>query len=126
MSLGTLSVTTPAAANFTERANTRYIRSTLGFADAKDEFNSRQLKSSVLKNTPPGPVSVYLLQTGLSKKLEKTATVNGVATPLLATVSLSLNIPSVGFTTTDVDQMISQISEALTTAVIDQLLAGNY
>lgn len=126
MSLPTLSVTTPAAATYTERAASRYILSTSGFADAIDEFTSRQMKRSVIKNLPPGPVSVYLLQTGLSKKKEKSATVNGVTTPLLATASLSLNVPSVGFTTTDIDQMVTQISEALSTVVIDQLLMGNY
>lgn len=65
-----------------------------------------------------------LVVSSVSRNLEKDVTVNGDTVRLTGSVQLVISIPSSGFTSTEIDVLTSDISEFLTTATLDRLMAG--
>lgn len=110
MPFGTIAVNSK---NFEPRGVGRYVLSTVAFGDPSNEFR--------VKGAAKGKDSLY--RGSVARVLEKDVTVGSETTRKVASVALSLTIPSSGFTAAEIDAMASDISEFLTAATITRLLS---
>jgi hypothetical protein len=60
----------------------------------------------------------------ISRVLEKDVTVNSIVSRMSASVQLIITVPKQGFTSTDIDSLVSDIDSFVTSGVIDRILAG--
>jgi hypothetical protein len=65
-----------------------------------------------------------LVTAAITRIFEKDVTVDGVTVRKSASVQLIISAPDSGFTSTEIDVLASDISEFLTGANLDRILAG--
>jgi hypothetical protein len=94
--------------------NGEYSLSTLAFSDPANRVKITPAKTA----GKSGPVQVVVL-----RKFEKDITTAGVTKRSSCNVSVQLSVP-VGFTTTEMDAMVTEISTWLTPEIINRLLMG--
>jgi hypothetical protein len=102
------------SSTFNSVGNGEYSLSTLAFSDPANRVKITPAKTA----GKLGPVQVVIM-----RKREKDSTVDGVTKRISANVSTQISVPS-GFTTTEIDDLVSEISTWLTTDVINRLLMG--
>lgn len=100
---------------FNQAGDGRYMRSTVSFGQPSDLLI---VKGGTLNKDKQN------ITTAVTRALEKDVTVGTVTSRRVMTVQLVITAPTGGFTTSEIDACASDISEFLTTATLDRLLAG--
>jgi hypothetical protein len=112
MPFGPISVNTKT---FNEAGEGRYVLSTITFGDPSNYFT---IKGGALTKDRKA------VSAAVTRILEKDVTVNGETSRRSASVQLVMSIPPQGFTSTEIDVLASDISEFITSAVLNRILSG--
>jgi hypothetical protein len=99
---------------FNQAGEGRYLNALTGFGQPADYFLIKGGSRSKSGNTVAA----------ISRVTEKDVTVNGVTSRLSASLQLVATVPPNGFTSTEVDAMLLDISEFLTAATGNRWLSG--
>jgi hypothetical protein len=100
---------------FTPQGEGRYGLSTLSFGDPA---NYLSVKGGQLTKDK----SAY--SAAVSRTLQKDVTIGSNTSRLSASVQLVISVPKQGFTSTEIDVLASDLSEFLTSSVLDRILSG--
>jgi hypothetical protein len=100
---------------YNQAGDGRYNLSTVTFGQPNDYF---QIKGGSVTKDRRNIVAV------VSRVLEKDVTVNGLTERRQASVQVIITVPTVGFTSSELDARQSDIDAFLTSAILDRLLAG--
>jgi hypothetical protein len=100
---------------FTQAGDGRYMRNTVTFGNPSDYFTikggSRSRDGSVFT-------------AAITRVLEKDVLQNGITSRRAMSVQVIISVPPFGFTSADADSLALDISEFLTVATVDRLMAG--
>lgn len=100
---------------FNQAGDGRYMLSTVSFGQPQNYFS---VKGG--SRTRDGRA----FSAAVSRILEKDVTVNGVTQRLSASVQLVIISPTTGFTSSELDGMISDIDLFITSGVLDRVMSG--
>jgi hypothetical protein len=112
MPFGTISVNSKT---FNQQGEGRYGLSTLTFGDPANYFTVKGGQLNKDRTTVTGAVS---------RVLQKDVTIGSATQRLNASVQLVISVPKQGFTSTEVDDLTSDINAFVTGAILDRLLSG--
>lgn len=98
---------------YTPRTDGVYAKSTLVFGDPSDEFR--------IKGAIKGKDGIF--RGTIMRVFQKDVTISGTVSRKQALISLSLTVP-VGFTVTELDDRIADISTFCTTDTLSRFLSG--
>lgn len=118
MAFGTISNTIPSAVTFNQAGTGKYIWSSSVFGGPSNYYQI----SPVRKIKPIGNSSVAYTF-GVSRYCELDLTVNGVVVRRAARVRTVIDIDD-GFTLANVDEMLRQIDEFMTSTTMNRILNG--
>lgn len=109
MSFGTITTTTKT---FNERSKGTYVASDVSFGNPENEL---RLRPNTNKKSPSLAVSRY-------KQVDYD---NGTqVVRISATATLNIQLPAVGFNPSDIDVMVSEISEFVSSGNLSRMLQG--
>lgn len=100
---------------FNQSGDGRYMLSTITFGQPSNYFSVKG--GSLSKDRS-------VITAAVTRVLQKDLTVGTVTTRKDCSVQLVIQIPSVGFTSTEVDTLANDISTWLTAAILDRVLNG--
>jgi hypothetical protein len=100
---------------FNQSGDGRYMRNTVTFGSPADYFT---VKGGSLNKDRAN------ITCAITRLLEKDVTVNGVTTRKSALVQTIITSPTTGFTSAELDAMVSDNSEFVTGAILDRILSG--
>lgn len=110
MPFGTITAQTLA---YAPRDTGNYVRSTLAFGDPNNAFIVRGA------NAKADP-----LRASVSRVLQKDVVIGGETVRKSATVTLSIVTPSAGFTASEMDSLVTDLSEFITADTVTRLFMG--
>lgn len=97
---------------FNERGRGTYIASDVSFGAPTNEL---RLRPNTNKKTP---------SIGITRYREQDVTVGTSTVRVAATALLTISMPSSGFSTSDIDVMVAEISEFVSSGNLSRLLQG--
>lgn len=112
MPFGTITVNTKT---FNQQGEGRYGLSTLTFGNPANYFTVKGGQLNKDRTTVTGAVS---------RVFQKDVTVGSATERLSASVQLVISVPRQGFTSTEIDVLVSDINEFITSANLDRVLSG--
>lgn len=96
------------------RSAGKYTRSTVAFGQPDNSFVVRGANA----------LSLDPLRASVSRVLQKDVTVNGAVVRKTATVTLSIVAPPADFTAAEIDSLVADLSEFISTTTVTRLLMG--
>lgn len=96
------------------RSAGKYTRSSVTFGQPDNSFIVRG--ANALSTDP--------LRTSVSRVLQKDVTVNGVVVRKTATVTLSMVSPPADFTAAEIDSLVADLSDFISTTTVTRLFMG--